>query len=124
MDDQSFVRLNAHDTTWSDFPEFGGHQSVLFQSADGTKMAASFRLSGRHSWVMEYDDFFYVIAGSAVVTLDKSETVTIAAGDFCRIRQGTAVTFDMTDDFHEVSVLVSDRAFDHTEHPGGATAST
>lgn len=116
MTASTFSRLNVHTTCWSPFPEFGGTESVLFTSEDGTRFAASFRLSGTHSWVMQYDDFFYVIAGSARVTMDDEDPVEIVAGDFCRIRRGTSVTFEMSDDFHEVSVLVSDTTFSHVEH--------
>lgn len=116
MSDPKLSRLNVHDTEWKPFPEFGGHESVMYESEDGTRMAASFRLSGLHSWVMQYDDYFYVIAGTATITLDSDEPFTVKAGDFCRVRQGTVVTFDMSDDFHEVSVLVADKAFNHTDH--------
>ena len=116
VDHDPVERFNVHTVTWSPFPEFGGQQAQLHRSNDGTRMAASFKLSGRHSWTLEYDDFFYVIAGRATVTVDERETFGVSPGDFCRLRQGMRVTFDMSDDFHEVSVLIADGAFDHTEH--------
>ena len=117
MTNEPVERFNVHETAWTPFPEFGGREALLHRSADGSRMAASFRLSGRHSWTLEYDDFFYVIAGHANVSVDDRETFDVAAGDFCRLRRGMSVTFDMSDDFHEVSVLIADGAFDHTEHP-------
>ena len=92
-------RLNVHDADWRPFPEFGGTQALLHTSEDGSRMAATFKLTGRHSWTLEYDDFFYVVAGHASI-------------------EGTAVTFEMSEDFHEISVLVSDAPFDHTDHAG------
>lgn len=116
-DDQTAVeRFNVHDAPWQPFPEFGGSQAALFASADGTRLAASYRLSGTHSWVLPYDDFFYVIAGHARVTVEGGETFEVAAGDFCHLRAGNRVTFEMSDDFHEVSTLVADAPIDITSH--------
>ena len=122
MTDDSAVpavsRLNVHDADWRPFPEFGGRQALLYTSEDGSRMAATFKLSGRHSWTLEYDDFFYVIAGHASIEIDGRPALEVGPGDFCRLPQGTAVTFDMSEDFHEISVLVSDTPFDHTDHAG------
>lgn len=109
-----FELLNVHKTLWKPFPEFGGSQALLYQSDDGSRMAATFRLSGRHSWTLEYDDFFYVIAGHASIEIDGRPALKVGPGDFCRLHQGSAVTFDMSADFHEVSVLISENGFDHS----------
>lgn len=109
-------RINVHDASWEPFPEFGGQLAKLYESADGTRFAASYKLSGRHTWTLQYDDFFYVIAGHATVTVEGQEPIEVAAGDFCRLHQGDTVTFDMSDDFHEVSVLVGDAPFEITDH--------
>ena len=116
MSDQTVPRFNVHTADWTPFPEFGGHEAVLYKSEDGTRLAASFRLSGTHSWVTPYDDFFFVVGGSAKITVEGRGSFEVVAGDFCYIRQGMSVTFEMSDDFHEVSVLVSDTSFDHIDH--------
>jgi uncharacterized cupin superfamily protein len=108
--------LNVHTAAWEPFPEFGGQRATLYESADGTRFAASYRLSGRHTWTLQYDDYFYVIAGHATITVDGQETFEVASGDFCRLRQGATVTFDMSEDFHEVSVLVGMAPFTVTDH--------
>ncbi len=109
-------RFNVHDTEWEPFPEFDGSKATLYSSADGTKLAASYKLSGTHSWVLPYDDYFYVIAGHARVSVKGGETFEVSAGDFCHLRGGNRVTFEMSDDFHEVSTLVADKPFDITSH--------
>ena len=122
MSESRTHRFNVHDTEWSPFPEFGGHEAILYRSPDGTRLAASFRLSGTHSWQMPYDDTFFVIAGTALVTVEDEEPFEIRAGDFCHIAQGSNVTFAMSDDFHEVSVLVSNTPFDHESHAAASAA--
>jgi uncharacterized cupin superfamily protein len=112
----SFTRLNVHTAPHSPFPEFNGTEAVLYSPPDGTGFAASFHLAGKHDMVMQYDDFFFVIAGSARITLDGTDAFDLVAGDFCHLRKGTAVAWDLSEDFHEVSVLVSDEPFDHLSH--------
>lgn len=110
-------RIDVHGADgWEPFPEFGGSLAKLYESPDGTKFAASYKLSGKHTWTLEYDDYFFVIAGHATVTVEGEESFEVSAGAFCRLRQGKTVTFDMSDDFHEISVLVSDKAIDVTQH--------
>ncbi len=108
-------RINVHDTQWEPFPEFGGSLAKMHESADGRVFAATYRLSGRHTWTLQYDDYFFVIAGHATVTVDDDEPFEVSAGDFCRLRQGSTATFDMSEDFHEISVLVSDKSIDVTD---------
>jgi len=108
--------FNVHEVDREPFPEFGGHKAVLHESADGRVIAATYWLAGRHSWDLPYDDYFYVIAGSATVTVDDQEPFEVKTGSFCHLRQGSTVTFDMSDDFHEVSTLVSDQQIDITSH--------
>jgi uncharacterized cupin superfamily protein len=112
-------RLNVFDGTgsaWEPFPEFDGSRAQMSAAPDGRVVAASYRLSGTHSWELPYDDYFYVIAGTATITIRGAETLDVAAGDFCHLRRGMYVTFAMSDDFHEISVLVSDDPFDVTDH--------
>ncbi len=87
----------------------------MHAAPDGRILAASYRLSGTHTWTLPYDDFFYVVAGTATVTVAGGETFDVAAGDFCHLRRGRHVTFEMSDDFHEISVLVSDDPIDVTD---------
>jgi len=108
-------RFNVHDVKWTPFPEFGGHEAILHQSEDGMWTAGTYKFSGTYSWRMKYDDNFYVIAGTARILIDGLEPFMVAPGDFCHIPQGTEVTFEMSEDFHEISVLVADKPFDHRE---------
>lgn len=84
-------KLNVHDASWEPFPEFGGSLAKMYESPDGKKLAASYKLSGRHTWTLQYDDYFFVIAGHATVTVEGDEPFEVAAGDFCRLHQGRTV---------------------------------
>jgi uncharacterized cupin superfamily protein len=108
--------FNVHEVPRDEFPEFDGHQAVLYASPDGRVVSATYWLSGRHTWELPYDDHFFVIAGSATVTVDDQEPFEVTAGSYCHLRQGSTVTFDMSEDFHEVSTLVSSEPIDVTSH--------
>lgn len=112
----SYDLIDVHRAAREPFPEFDGHKAVLYESPDGRTVAATYWLSGRHTWELPYDDFFYVVAGSATVTVAGEEPFEVRAGSFCHLRQGATVTFDMSEDFHEISTLVSDRTIDLTSH--------
>ncbi|WP_375479782.1 cupin domain-containing protein [uncultured Jatrophihabitans sp.] len=105
-------RFNVHTATYDPLPEFGGQQAILYKSDDGTRLAGSFQESGRHTMVMPFDEFIYVVTGGSTISVDDGEPFTLSAGDCCYLRQGTNVTFEMTDDFHDVTVLISDKPID------------
>jgi uncharacterized cupin superfamily protein len=108
--------FNVLDVEREAFPEFDGHRAVLFESPDGRVVSACYWLKGRHSWELPYDDHFFVITGSATVTVDDHEPFEVRPGSYCHLTKGSTVTFDMSDDFHEVSTLVSDQSIDVTSH--------
>ncbi len=98
------VNTTHHDP----LPEFGGSKAILYHSADRKRMAASFRESGTARMIMPFDDFSYVIAGSAKITVDSGEPINLAVGDAFYLKQGQEVLFELSDDFHVVTMLMSD----------------
>lgn len=110
-DEKSIAHFNVHTTPFDPLPEFGGSQAVLYKSADGKRLAGSFRESGTHKMKMPFDEFIYIVAGGCTITVEGGERVVLGVGDACYLRQGQDVTFEMTDDFHDVTVLVSDQSF-------------
>ncbi len=113
--DQVAPYFNVHTADYEPLPEYGGKQAVLYTSADNRRLAGSFHESGVHDLLMPYDEFIYVIAGTATITVKDGETFTLAAGGCCYLKEGQNVTFDFSPDFHDVSVLVSDTPFDISE---------
>jgi uncharacterized cupin superfamily protein len=89
-----------------------GHQAILHKSDDGTRLAGSFKESGFIHEVMPFDEFIYVIAGSSRISVKDGDTFELKAGDCCYLRQGLDVTFEHSDDFHDVVVLMSDQPID------------
>lgn len=102
------LHYNIATTPHDPMPEFGGKKAILFHSPDRKRMAASFHESGTARMTMPFDDFSYVIAGNAKVTIDGGEPLSVGAGDAFYLKQGQDVTFDLSDDFHVVTMLMSD----------------
>lgn len=110
--------FNVHTTDYSPLPEFGGGEAVLYKSPDGRRLAGSFRESGVHDMLMAFDEFIYVIAGSCRIEVEGGDTVELGVGDCGYLLQGQQVRFTMSDDFHDVTVLISDEpiGYDNTDH--------
>lgn len=108
-------RFNVHTADFEPLPEFGGKQAILYKSEDGKRLAGSFHETGTHTMVMPFDEFIYVVGGSCEISVEGSDSFELKVGDCCYLRQGQNVTFAMADDFHDVTVLISDGAFDHVD---------
>ena len=104
------------DTGTADFtplPGFdGGFQSILYASPDGRRLAGSFKEKGSHTIMMPFDEFIFVIAGTTSITVIGGDSLTLGPGQCCYLREGQEVSFEMSDDFHDVVVLASDTPFD------------
>lgn len=102
-------RLNVHTSAFEPLPQFGGAQAILYRSPDGTRVAGSFRESGAHTVTLTYDEFLFVVAGTVAVTVDGGERQELGIGDALYLTQGATVAFEMSDDFQDVAVLISDQ---------------
>jgi len=85
-----------------------GEHAILYRSPDRTRLAGSFKESGVIKEVMPFDEFIYVVAGSTRITVGNDEPVLLETGSCCYLRQGLDVTFEHSDDFQDVVVLISD----------------
>jgi uncharacterized cupin superfamily protein len=110
--DGTAPQFNVFTTDYEPLPEYGGKQAVLYTSEDNRRLAGSFHESGVHPLLMPYDEFIYVIAGTAKISVEGGDTFELGVGGCCYLTEGQNVTFDFSDDFHDVSVLVSDTPFD------------
>jgi uncharacterized cupin superfamily protein len=104
--------LNVETSEFEPLPEFGGSQCILYRSPDRTRLAGSFKESGSHDMTMPYDEFVYVVVGGVSITVEGGEKQKFGVGDAFYVPQGTVVRWEMTDDFQDVTVLISDRAID------------
>jgi len=110
--DKAAPHFNVHTTRFDPLPEFGGSKAILFRSKDGKRLAGSFRESGTHRLVMPFDEFIYVVGGGVRIAIAGGESFSLGVGDACYLLQGQDVTFEMTKDFHDVTVLMADQAID------------
>lgn len=110
-------RISTSSTKFDPLPEFGGSQAILYKSSDGKRLAGSFRESGTHTITMPFDEFDPHRRWRREDFGRGGDTVDLKVGDCCYLRQGQKVTFEMTDDFHDVTVLISDDAFNHVAEP-------
>lgn len=111
-DDLDIPRFNVNDDEYEPFPEMGGAKAIVYHSPDRTRLAGSFKESGTHTMTMPFDEFVYVIAGGATLTVHGGERHEMKAGDAFYVRQGMTVDWEMTDDFQDVTVLISDQPID------------
>ncbi len=102
-------RTNIRDAKWTPYPDFGGAEFVLYRSPDGRRVAAAWQEAGQHTFTYPFDEFVYVVRGSAKVAVHGGETFELVEGDLAYFTEGVTVDFDMSDDFMDVTCLVSDR---------------
>lgn len=93
---------------WAELPEFGGMEAIIHRSQDGRRVAAAFRETGKASFTYPFDEFLYVTSGSAAVKVHGAGVFTLRQGDVAYFREGTAVEFDFSKDFSDVTMLVAD----------------
>lgn len=106
--DNQTPHFDVHSTNYDPLPEFGGSKAILYHSPDGKRLAGSFRESGTHRLTMPFDEFIYVIAGGVKISIEGGDSFELGVGGACYLKQGQDVLFEMTDDFHDVTVLMSD----------------
>jgi uncharacterized cupin superfamily protein len=106
--EKSAPHFNVHTTKFDPLPEFGGAKAILYRSSDGRRLAGSFRESGTHRMTMPFDEFIYVVGGGVKISIEGGERFDLSVGDACYLKQGQDVQFEMTSDFHDVTVLISD----------------
>lgn len=100
--------FNATSAPWRPQAGFGGHEAVLYRSPDHTRVAATYRESGTFTLQMPYDQFVYVIAGTATITVEGAGGFVAGPGDAFYVRQGMNVTWELSEDFHDICVMISD----------------
>lgn len=109
-DELAVPTMNVNDPSdYDPFPEMGGEKCVLYHSSDRTRLAGSFKESGSHTMTMEFDEFVYVVTGGVTITIHGGKRYEMGVGDAFYVRQGMTVDWEMTDDFQDVTVLISDQ---------------
>lgn len=89
-----------------DFPEYGGHKSIIYRSADGKIAAGTASESGTGSLTYPCDEFFFVTKGWTDVKIDGGESFRLNTGDVIYITKGTKCDFVFGPDFTNAAVFI------------------
>jgi uncharacterized cupin superfamily protein len=98
------------DFTWVSLPEFGGQEAIIYRSPDRTRVAAAFKESGKAVFTYPFDEFGYVTSGKATASVRGGPTLNLVKGDVFYFHEGMAVDLQMSDDFSDLTFLVSNHA--------------
>ena len=109
MSKSKVLRFNMKDVDWEMTPEFGGGEHIFYQSADKTRAVVAFKESGKHTFTYPFDEFAFVLKGSAKVDIHGGESFSIGAGDILYVEEGATINFEMSEDFEDITMLVSDK---------------
>lgn len=93
---------------WVDLPEFGGREAIIYRSPDGKRVAAAFEESGKATFTYPFDEFLVVTSGTAKIKVHGGETIELKKGDVAYLREGTAVDFEFSKDFADITCLMAD----------------
>jgi uncharacterized cupin superfamily protein len=96
------------DFNWVALPEFGGREAVIYRSPDGRRVAAAFEESGKESFTYPFDEFLMVTAGTVKIAVHGAETLLLSKGDVAYLPEGTAVDFEFSKDFADITCLTAD----------------
>ena len=113
MTDTDIPSFNVSTPDWrplADVEGIDGHEAILYRSPDGCRMAGTFKESGKATILMPFDEFVYVLAGTVTVTVTGGQPQTATVGDAFYVCEGQEVTWEMSEDFQDVTVLISDTA--------------
>jgi uncharacterized cupin superfamily protein len=97
------------DFEWVDLPEFGGKEAIIYRSPDGKRVAAAFQESGQATFTYPFDELLVVTSGSVEIRVHGGETFELVTGEVAYITEGTTVDLKFSDDFSDITCLMSDR---------------
>ncbi|NKB39040.1 MAG: DUF861 domain-containing protein [Gammaproteobacteria bacterium] len=103
------LKFNMKEARWEMTPEFGGGEHVFYRSADKSRAVVAFKETGKHTFTYPFDEFAFVLKGSAKVDVHGGEKFTLTAGDILYVEEGTTIDFEMDDEFEDITMLVSDK---------------
>lgn len=94
---------------WVALPEFGGKEAIIYRSPDGKRIAAAFQESGKATFTYPFDEFLVVTSGSVKASVHGGESFTLRKDEVAYFREGMTVDLEFSDDFSDITFLVSDR---------------
>lgn len=105
-------RFNVHTVQRQPYPDWNGEKAILHVSKDGRIVAGSFKEEGTQQVVMPFDQFIYVVAGRMKVSVEGGDTFEMGPGDCCFVFKGDTITYEQSDGFLDITVLISESRID------------
>jgi uncharacterized cupin superfamily protein len=109
-------RFNLYTAEFDELPDGAGWMKLLYESPDGMRKVGSFKEPGVFHEVMPFDELLFIVAGSTKISIEGGENFVLTAGDCCYFFKGQSVTFDNSDDFHDLSVFMKHGGNDQVGH--------
>lgn len=100
---------------WESFPTekykqpWGDRKSIIYNAADGKVLAGTIYASGKGTYTWPSDEFIYVSRGWIRWEIHGGEPFTLKEGDMTYIKEGTAATYEMSEDYANVVVFISNK---------------
>lgn len=108
-EDPSHIPHGAWDSfPWEQFPMYNGTKSVYYRSKDGKVAIGAIREIGTDTMTWPEDEFLFVTEGWIKWKVHGGDSFTMNKGDVMVLRKGQTFTFEMSDDFANIAVFMSD----------------
>ncbi len=93
---------------WTPWPEARGASATIYRSEDGRRVAMAVREAGHFTYTYPFDEFLLVTSGTAKVSVRNGPSFELQPGHVAYFREGVTAEFELSEDFSDVAVLVSD----------------
>jgi uncharacterized cupin superfamily protein len=87
---------------------YDGTKSVFYRSKDNKIAIGAIREKGADTMTWPEDEFLFVTAGWIKFQVHGGDSFTLEKGDVMMLRKGQTFSFEMSDDFANVAVFMSD----------------
>lgn len=107
-EDPAHVPHGAWDSfPWEPFPAYNGTKSIFYRSADNSVAVGAIREIGVGHMTWPEDEFLFVTKGWIKFEVKDGEKFTLKPGDVMFLKKGQTFDFEMSDDFANVAVFLS-----------------
>lgn len=93
---------------WAPFPMYNGTKSVYYRSKDNKVAIGAIREIGKDTLTWPEDEFLFVTEGWIKFTVHGGDSFTLNKGDVLVLKKGQTFSFEMSDDFANVAVFMSE----------------
>ncbi|KAH6628980.1 hypothetical protein C7974DRAFT_393571 [Boeremia exigua] len=91
------------------FPMYSGSKSVYYRSKDNKVVIGAIRETGSDTLTWPEDEFLFVTEGWIKWKVHGGDEFTLRKGDVMVIKKGQTFDFEMSSDFANIAVFISDK---------------